>query len=56
MISLNMAKFPLMDKNFLRVRSIPDIIKPVFASAKGFLNYELRITHYEFGRRAPTPN
>ena len=40
-----------MNNEFLRVRFVPNTIKLAFASAKGFLNYELRIMNYEFGRR-----
>ena len=46
-----MAKFQLMDNEFLSVRSVLEIINYAFVSAKAFLNYELRITNYEFGRR-----
>ena len=40
-----------MDNEYLKVQSVPHTIKLAFASAKGFLNYELRITNYEFGLR-----
>ena len=40
-----------MDNEFLSVQLVLNTIKLAFASAKGFLNYELRIMNYEFGRR-----
>ena len=45
-----------MDNEFLSVQLVLNTIKLTFASAKGLLNYELRITNYEFGRRSPNSN
>ena len=54
--SAHYSKIPIDGQRFLSVRFVPNTIKLAFASAKGFLNYELRITNYEFGRRPLNPN
>ena len=54
--SAHYSKIPIDGQRILSVRFVPNTIKLAFASAKGFLNYELRITNYEFGRRPPNSN
>ena len=49
--SAHYSKIPIDGQRILSVQFVPNTIKLAFASAKGFLNYELRITNYEFGRR-----
>ena len=53
--SAHYSKIPIDRQRILRVRFVPNTIKFAFASAKAFLNYELRITNYEFGLRPMNP-
>ena len=49
--SVHHGKIPIGGHRISSVQFVPDTIRSAFALAKGFLNYELRITNYEFGRR-----
>ena len=49
--SAHYSEISIDGQRILSVRFVPNTIKFAFASAKAFLNYELRITNYEFGRR-----
>ena len=49
--SAHYSEISIDGQRILSVRFVPNTIKFAFASAKAFLNYELRITNYEFGCR-----